>query len=225
MNLNIHLLASLLAVFAMSFQATPSLWESSPDTLRLRTIAHPPPADGRIDSLAWGTPQVRIPTRKGTASIWLLRAKDTVFVAASIPDSTRSWADALSIFFALAGGDGSAPEHQDFQWSFQRTLDSTVVYRGRGGRWAPPLGDPDWRLGRTREGGGWEVRGTDGPRGWTLVLRLDPAWLEGEQGRRPAIGFRIHDDDPNGWYSWPAPTPSTGATLLERTPALWVPIE
>jgi hypothetical protein len=225
MNLNSHLLVSLLALFAVSLQAMPPLRKSSPDTLHLRVIAHPPPADGRIDSLAWGAPQVLIPTRQGTASIWLLRAADTVFIAASIPDSTRSWADALAICFDVSGARPSAPDHEDFQWSFQRTLDSSVVYRGRAGRWAPPLGDPDWRLGRARDGGGWEASGTDDPGGWTLVLRLDPAWLQGEGGRRPAIGFRVHDNDPNGWYSWPAPTTSAGATLLERTPALWVPIE
>ena len=217
--------ASLLAFVAVSPQATPALQEPSPDTLHVRSIAQAPSADGRVDSLAWGAPQVRIPTRQGTASVWLLRAADTVFVAASIPDSTRSWADALAICFALPGGAGPAPDHQDFQWSLGRTLDSSVVYRGRAGRWEPPLGDPDWRLGKAREGGGWEVSGSDGPRGWLLVLRLDPAWLEGDRSRRPAIGFRIHDDDPNGWYSWPAPTTSAGATLLERTPALWVPIE
>jgi hypothetical protein len=225
MNLIYHLLPSLLALFAVSLQALPPLRVSSPDTLRLRPIAHPPPADDHVDSVAWGMPQVRIPTRQGTASVWLLSAGDTVFVAALIPDSTRSWADALAIYFALSGPEGSAPDHQDFQWSFQRTLDSSVVYRGRAGRWEPPLGDPDWRLGRAREGGGWEVSGTDGTRGWMLLLRLDPAWLEGDRGRRPAIGFRVHDNDPNGWYSWPAPTTSAGATLLERTPALWVPIE
>lgn len=168
---------------------------------------------------------MRIPTRQGTASIWLLRAADTVFVAASIPDSTRSWADALAICFDLAGTRADAPGHEDFQWSLQRVLDSSVVYRGRSGRWEPPLGDPDWRVGRAREGGGWAVGGVDGARGWSLVLRLDPAWLAGAPGRRPTMAFQVHDDDPNGWYSWPAPTTSAGATLLERTPALWVPVE
>ncbi len=217
--------ASLLALLALSLQALPAPRHSPDDTLRLRPVAHPPAADGRIDSLAWGAPQVLIPTRQGTASIWLLRAADTVFIAVSIPDSTRSWADALAICFDVSGARASAPDHEDFQWSFQRALDSSVVYRGRAGRWTPPLGDPDWRLRRARDGGGWEVSGTDDPGSWTLVLRLDPAWLQGEGGRRPAIGFRVHDNDPNGWYSWPAPTTSAGATLLERTPALWVPIE
>ena len=195
------------------------------DTLRPRAIARPPSADGRIDSLAWGEPQVRIATRQGTASIWLLRAADTFFVAASIPDASRSWADALAICFDVGGDRADAPQHDDFQWSFQRVLDSSVVYRGRAGRWEPPLNDPDWRLGPEHAGGGWEVGGSENGRGWTLVLRLDPGWLEGEQGRRPAMGFSLHDDDPNGWYSWPETAASAGATLLERTPALWVPVE
>jgi hypothetical protein len=224
MSLTSHLLASLLWLLAGWREAISSA-QGLPDTLHVRSIAQAPPADGSVDSLAWGAPQVRIDTRQGSASVWLLRAHDTVFVAAVIPDRTRSWSDALAICFALSGGERSAPEHQDFQWSFQRTLDSSVVYRGRAGRWEPPLGDPDWRLAKAREGGGWEVSGSDGPRGWTVVLRLDPAWLEGERGHRPAIGLRIHDGDPNGWYSWPAPTTSAGGTLLERTPALWVPIE
>ena len=195
------------------------------DTLRVRAIARPPSAEGRPDSTGWGEPQVRIVTRQGTASIWLLRAADTVFVAASIPDATRSWTDALAICFDVVGDRADAPQHDDFQWSLQRVLDSSVVYRGRAGRWEPPLNDPDWRLGPEHAGGGWEVSAGEGGHGWTLVLRLDPAWLEGESGRRPAIGFRIHDDDPNGWYAWPPIRTSAGATLLERTPALWVPIE
>jgi hypothetical protein len=175
--------------------------------------------------MGWGEPQVRIVSRQGTASIWLLRAADTVFVAASIPDASPSWADALAICFDVGGNRADTPQHDDFQWSFQRVLDSSVVYRGREGRWEPPHDDPDWRLGPEHKGGGWEVSGADGAGGWTLVLRLDPAWMAGAQGARPAIGFRIHDDDPNGWYAWPPVTHGAGAALLERTPALWVPVE
>ena len=197
----------------------------SGDSLRVHAVARSPAVDGRIDSVGWGAPQVRIVARQGTASIWLLRAMDTLFVVAVVPDVTRSWSDALAIGIDLGGDGGSAPAHDDFLWSLQRTLDSSVVYRGRANRWEPPLNDPDWRLGAARAGGGWEVGGTDGASGWTVVLRLDPAWLTGEGGRRPAVGFRLHDDDPNAWYSWPVVTASAGATLLERTPALWAPIE
>jgi hypothetical protein len=167
---------------------------------------------------------VVLATAQGNASVWLLRAADTLFVAARIPDRSRSWADALAICFDAGGDRAAAPAHDDFQWSLRRTLDSSVVYRGRAGRWAPPLDDPDWRLGPSRSGGGWEVAGRDDARGWTVVLRLDPAWLEGELGRRPAIGFRLHDDDPSRWYAWPPQHTSAGAAVLERTPALWVPV-
>lgn len=195
------------------------------DTLRVRTIAHAPSADAGVDRHEWGAPQVRITTRQGTAAIWLLRAADTLFIAAAIPDTTRVWSDALAICFDLGGDGAGAPGHDDFEWSFRRVLDSSVVYRGRGGRWTPPLDDPDWRLGTERAGGGWEVGSSDGARGWTLVLRLDPAWVEGERGRRPAVAFLLHDDDPSAWYAWPLVNEDAGATLLERTPALWVPLD
>jgi len=195
------------------------------DTLRLRAIPRPPAADGRIDSAAWGPPQLRIATAQGQASVWLLRTADTAFVAVAVPDRSRSWADAVAVCFDVTGDRAAAPAHDDFQWSLQRVLDSSVVYRGRAGRWEPPRDDPDWRLGAARAGGGWEVSGADDGMVWSLILRLDPAWLDGERGRRPAIGFQIHDNDPNRWYSWPLVTSPAGAKLLERTPALWVPLE
>jgi hypothetical protein len=58
------------------------------DTLVIRTVDHPPLPGEAIDSLRYGLPQVRIPTRQGAALVWLLRASDTVFVASSIPDTT-----------------------------------------------------------------------------------------------------------------------------------------
>jgi hypothetical protein len=205
-------------------QGSPSAPPAS-DTLRLRAIAHAPAADGRIDSAAWGPPQLRITTAQGQASVWLLRAADTAFVAVAVPDRSRSWADGVAVCFDITGDRAAAPAHDDFQWSLQRVLDSSVVYRGRAGRWEPPRDDPDWRLGAARTGGGWEVSGADDGTVWSFVLRLDPAWLDGEEGRRPGIGFQIHDDDPNRWYSWPLVTAPAGAKLLERTPALWVPLE
>jgi hypothetical protein len=213
--------AGLVAAFALSLPAVGA--KSRPtDTLRVRSIQRPPAPGTGIDSATWGAPQVRIATGQGTASVWLLRAADTLFVAAAIPDSTRSWADALAFFLDLQGDHAAAPAHEDFQWSLRRMLDSSVVYRGRNGRWEPPLDDPDWRIGPEHSGGGWEASETDDGRVWTVLVRLDPAWLEGQGGRRPAIGFLIHDDDPNGWYSWPE-APGSG-TLVERTPAVWADV-
>jgi hypothetical protein len=196
-----------------------------PDTLRVRAISHPPAAAAHLDSALWGTPQVMLSTAQGSASVWLLRAADSLFIVARIPDRSPSWGDGFTMWFDVSGDGGSLPGHDDFQFSFRRALDSSVVYRGRADRWTPPLDDPDWRLGVDRSGGGWDVAAADDAGGWTLVLRMDPAWLEGEGGRRPALAFLIHDDDPNRWYPWPPQRTSAGATLLEWTPALWVPIE
>jgi hypothetical protein len=183
-----------------------------------------PAADGRLDTLAWGPPQITIGTRQGRAAVWLLRAADTVFVAARIPDRTASWADAIAVCLDVAGDRASAPGQDDFQLALRRDLDSSVVFRGRAGRWQPPLDDPDWRVGRVHAGGGWEASSATDPSGWSVVLRLDPAWLAGEAGRPPGIAFVLHDDDPSAWYAWPAPDSGGSGAMLERTPAQWAPV-
>jgi hypothetical protein len=195
------------------------------DTLRVREVHTAPTADARLDSLTWGKPQVILPARQGRTSVWLLRAADTVFIVARIPDRSASWADALAICFDVSGDRAGAPAHDDFQFLLRRALDSSVVYRGRGGRWEPPLDDPDWRLGPSHAGGGWEVSAMEDPSGWSVELRLDPAWLAGEGGRLPAVAFLVHDDDPNGWYGWPRRGMDGSVTALERTPGWWVPLK
>jgi hypothetical protein len=194
------------------------------DTLTIRPIPRPPSPDTRIDSARLGSPQVRLRTRQGTALVWLLRSADTVFIAASIPDSTPYWGDDFVLSLDTRGDAAASPQHDDFQWYLRRVLDSSVVFRGRNGRWEPPRDDPDWRLGRERSGGGWEVSGRNGPRGWSLLLRLDPAWFAGEEGRRPRTAFRIYDDSPGGWFAWPASTGTAPAKSIEQAPTLWIPV-
>jgi hypothetical protein len=192
------------------------------DTLRLRAIARPPAADGRIDSATWGPAQLRIATTQGLASVWLLRAADTAFVAVAVPDRSRAWADGVAVYFDIAGDRAAAPAHDDFQWSLQRVLDSSVVYRGRAGRWEAPRADPDWRLGPSREGGGWTVSSESTTSGWLLILRLDAAWLgSADPARRPAVAFRVYDDSPGGWFAWPAPKEGRQQSAVERVPDLW----
>lgn len=193
----------------------------SDDTLVIRTVDRAPLPGEAIDSAHNGLPQVRIPTRQGTALVWLFRASDTVFVAASIPDSTPYWGDDFVLSLDTRGDGAPSPQHDDFQLYFRRVLDSSVVYRGRNGRWQPPRGDPDWRLGPDRTGGGWEVAASDDARGWSLVLRLDPAWFAGEAGRLPRVAFRIYDDSPSGWFAWPPPQGTAPAAQVEQSPALW----
>jgi hypothetical protein len=194
------------------------------DTLAIRDIERPPPAGEVLSSSRYGSAQVQIRTRQSLALVWLLRAADTVFVAARIPDSTRYWGDDFVVSLDTGGDGASAPQHDDFQLYFRRELDSSVVFRGRNGRWEPPRDDPDWRLGRDRSGGGWEVSGTTDARGWTLLIRLDPAWFAGKPGRLPRVGFRIYDDSPAGWFAWPVPAGTAPASSVEQRPALWAPI-
>ena len=195
----------------------------SSDTLVLPNVADP----GRgevIMPTEDGPPQVRLRTGQGTALVWLQRANDTVVVTAVIPDSTPYWGDDFVLSLDIGGDGATAPQHDDFQFYFRRMPDSSVIFRGRNGRWEPPRGDPDWRLGKDRAGGGWEVACSSDPRSWRLRLRLDPAWLAGENGRLPRIALRIYDDAPAGWFSWPGPGPKLPATLVEQDPSRWVPV-
>ena len=112
--------ARLLAAAALSLQAAAGAQGPPDDTLRVRPIARPPAPEARIDSATWGPPQVRIPTGQGTVSVWLLRAADTLFVAAAVPDSTRSWADALAVYFDVQGDRPAAPAHPGLDLSHLR---------------------------------------------------------------------------------------------------------
>jgi hypothetical protein len=202
-----------------------ALQAAVPETLLIRSIEHPPPPGVPADSTRYGLPQVRINTRQGSALVWLLRASDTVYVAAIIPDASVYWRDDFVLNIDTKGDGGPSPQHDDFQLDFHRVLDSSVVYRGRSGRWQPPRDDPDWRLGADRSGGGWEVSAHHHSKGWSLLVRLDPAWLAGEGGRLPRIAFRIYDDDPGGWFAWPLPTGTAPPTTVERAPALWAAVK
>jgi len=201
-----------------------ALQVASTDTIVIRTLDRAPLPGEVGDSHFYGRPQVRIPTRQGTALVWLVRSMDTVFVAASIPDSTVYWGDDFVLSLDTRGDAAASPQHDDFQFYFRRVLDSSVVFRGRDGRWEPPRDDPDWRLGSDRAGGGWEVSERDDAYGWSLLLRLDPAWLQGAEGRLPRFALRIYDNDPQGWFAWPLPPGTPQPSSVEQTPELWVPI-
>jgi hypothetical protein len=101
---------------------------------------------------------------------------------------------------------------------------TAAVFRGLNGRWEPPRDDPDWRLGRDRSGGGWEVSARDSPRGWSLLLRLDPAWFAGADGALPRVAFRVYQNAPSGWFAWPPARGTAPSTTVERTPSLWAEV-
>lgn len=190
-----------------------------PDTLPVRPVPRLP-LPGEVERL--GPPAVRFGGDR--VRLWLLRTGDTVALLAALRDPERSEADELVVSLDPAGDAADSPAHDDFQWRFRRMLDSSVVYRGRAGRWAPPRDDPDWRLGPEHAGGGWEVDAAETAEGWSLRLRLDPAWLAGEHGRRPRLAVRLYDGEPGGWYAWPRERAGAHPTEVERAPARWVPI-
>ena len=190
------------------------------ETLHVRPVPALPPAGEAVSAL--GEPAVSF--ADGRARAWLVRAGDTVGLYVAIRDPAPDPADELIVSLDVAGDAAAAPQHDDFQWQVRRTLDSSVVHRGRGGRWAPPRDDPDWRLGAERGGGGWEVAAAETAKGWTVLLRLHPAWLAGEGGRRPALALRIYDGNPAGWYAWPAERRGAHPTTVEGAPSEWVPI-
>ena len=201
-----------------------ALQVASPDTIVIRTLDRVPLPGEVGDSGRYGLPQLRISTGQGTALVWLVRSADTVFVSASIPDSTAYWGDDFVLSLDTRGDAAASRQHDDFQFYFRRVLDSSVVFRGRDGRWEPPRDDPDWRLGSDRAGGGWEVSERDDAYGWSLLLRLDPAWLQGAEGRLPRLALRIYDNDPQGWFAWPLPPGTPQPSSVEHTPDLWAPI-
>jgi hypothetical protein len=194
------------------------------DTLRLSRVPAPPVPAEVPDTEIHGSPQVRLRTAQGNSWIWFLQAADTVFIAAVISDSTRYWGDTFAVSIDIDGDGGASPGHDDFHWEFRRALDSSVVFRGRNGRWEAPMGDIDWRLGADRSGGGWEVSGRDGAESWSVLLRLDPAWLAGVKGRLPRVAVRVYDNDPHGWFAWPMPKGTPQAASVEQTPDLWAPV-
>ena len=192
-----------------------------PDTLRIAPAARRPLLDGAADSLEYGAPSILIASARGAVRVWLRRWHDTVYLAASIPDFTPSSRDAFAISLDRAGTRSAAPDHDDFQWDIRRVADSSVIYRGRDGRWQPPLDDPDWRLGAERSGGGWELATRNDAAGWSVEMRFDPAYFSGEGGRAPGIAFRIFDDDPSDWAVWPLAPELKHPSELEQRPALW----
>jgi hypothetical protein len=167
------------------------------DTLQVARIAAPPSPVELPDSLLYGSPQVRFHTAQGSSLIWFLQSADTFFIAASMSDSTQYWGDTFALSIDLNGDAGGSPGHDDFHWEFRRILDSSVVFRGRSGRWEPPKGDPDWRLGRDRSGA---------------------------EGRLPRLAVRMYDNDPHGWFAWPLAEGTPQPASVEQIPDLWAPV-
>lgn len=191
------------------------------DTVRITPARTAPVFDGKADVAEYGEPSAVINRPAGTVQLWLRSYDGKVYLAAHLPDSTFYWGDDLVISLDTKGDRAASPQHDDFQWYLRRTTDSSQVLRGNAGRWQPPRGDPDWVLGKARDGGGWEIRSADEGKGWSLELRLDPAYFSEAGSLRPGIAFRVFDNDPHGWSIWPNPSGIRQPTEVERRPELW----
>lgn len=188
------------------------------DTVKIRPLQKVPALESRVDSASMGPPAIPLP---GGALIWLTRDSTAVSLTAWLPDSTPSWNDRLVLSLDTKGDRSRAPQHDDFQWEFHRVLDSSIVFRGRDGRWQPPHDDPDWRLGNEREGGGWSVQVVSEPGGWSLLMRFDPEFFS--QGGEVAPGFAIsvYDDASRRWITWPAVPSGRQPAALSDQPGRW----
>ena len=191
------------------------------DTLRIATLTVTPAIDSRVDTVTWGPPSARIDVVGGTARFWLVRADSGVYLALRIPDTTTSWSDQLIIALDTQADRSTAPDHDDFLWAFDRVLDSSVVFRGKDGHWQPPRDDPDWRLGREREGGGWTVRSSSDSSGWQVIIRLDAEYFAQSGTGGVGLEVRIRDADARSSATWPAWTPLAQPTALDDRPEWW----
>ena len=200
-----------------------ALMQGSGDTLRIRTLptGTAPRFDGSVSDAEYGAAAVVLSTAQGDVKIWVVRSGDTAYVAARLTDSTFYWGDDFVVSIDPLGDRTPGPGHDDTQWYLRRVLDSSVVNRGRHGRWMPPSDDPDWRLGKERSGDGWEVRSSSEASGWSIELKLPLMWFTDETGRHATIAFRSYDDSPHAWYAWPAPRAGERPTRIEMLPEQW----
>ena len=162
------------------------------DSIVARSIVQAPVLDGRVSDREYGTPTVRFATAEGEVRVWVVRHGGFLHVAGTLPDSTFYWGDDFVISLDPLGDRTPGPGHDDTQWYFRRVLDSSVVNRGRHGRWMAPSDDPDWRLGKERSGDGWEVRGSSDAAGWSLELKLPALWFADDSGRTATMAILPH---------------------------------
>lgn len=192
------------------------------DTVRIQPLPHPVSLESRPDSISWGPPSIVL---RGGGLVWLTGDSTAVYLTVWLPDSSPSWNDRLVLSLDTNGDRARAPQHDDFQWEFHRVLDSSIVFRGREGRWQPPRDDPDWRLGVEREGGGWTVRQIDEGSGWSLMVRLDPEFFT-QGGAVPAgLCVAAYDEGSRRWTTWPAAQPGAQPAALADQPSRWGVVE
>ncbi len=188
------------------------------DTLHVASLSPGTSIARMADSASWGPPGAAL---AGGVRVWMLRTGAGVALVAWLPDSTPSSRDCVTVALDTGGDRAPRPQHDDFAWEFHRILDSSVIFRGRDGRWQPPRDDPDWRLGTEREGGGWRVRTSEETGGWLLVLELDSEYLTQAAGGLPGLALSAYDEATRRWVTWPAAQPGTQPAGMTDHPHRW----
>ena len=80
------------------------------DTVSVRAVQHAPAVHRLSDSAGWGSPQIRIRTGQGSASVWLLAVADSVYVVALLRDTTAHWSDEFVVSLDTEGDRAAAPQ-------------------------------------------------------------------------------------------------------------------
>jgi hypothetical protein len=193
----------------------------APDTINVARAPSVPVLDGRPGEAEYGAVALRITTAAGEVRVWVARHDGYVYVAAQMPDTSFYWGDDFVVSVDANGSAGAAPQSGDRQWYLRRVLDSSVVSRASRGRWNEPA-QPQPMLGPSRHGDDWDVASTSTASGWSVELRVRESALDARTAP-PRVAFRTYNDNPRGWWSWPAPR-GTPPQRVERIPELWAPL-
>lgn len=196
-----------------------------PRALEARVLQAAPALDGSADVREYGAPSISFSTAAGLVNVWLARHGGWLYLAAEMPDSSYYWGDDFVVTLDPQGRGGEQLAIGSRQWYLRRTLDSSVVLEvtpETQGRWMAP-GRPTHSIGAQRTGPDWEVASSSSSTGWTVELRIRAAAARVGTAL-PRLALRTYNDAPRGWWSWPGPPAGTPAQRVERTPALWEPI-
>jgi hypothetical protein len=210
-----------IALGLLSMAAPAAAQQITP--LDVAALASAPILDGRVGSEEYGAPVIRIGTAAGDVEVRMGRAGGSVYVAATLPDTSFYWGDDFVVSLDHDGSGGSDPGAGDRQWYLRRVLDSSVVATAEGGAWHRP-GTPFIMLGPSRSGDDWSVASMSNDAGWTLELRIDERTFRTGEARA-RIAFRTYNSAPHGWWSWPPPPSGERPQRVERNPGTWIPVQ
>jgi hypothetical protein len=153
------------------------------------------------------------PGPEGSSIVYFVYTGDSLQISAMLPDTSYYWGDDLVISLDPDGSGGDAPGDGDLQWYLRRDLDSSLVRVGANGRWSNPA-----PIGKTRSGEGWSLDSYEFKVRWIVSVRMLAP------GPKARFAVRTYDNAPHGWWSYPPPPEGQRATVVERTPKLWVPL-